>query len=178
MQSNESKLESIGARIAQIRGNTSRDAFAPVVGISKSTLQRYEAGEGAPDANFLLALHQHYGIDPLWLLTGEGPMKISEPGETEEKRGRVSPSGIAIIAREVAKSFKSSGITPERYEDPLVYFARIGFFSAEIYNGLLSIDSGREEARRNMAFGAALAERLRLEELESQKQLTMFEGDR
>jgi len=79
---NEPTIDSIGKRISAIRGKISRDVFAPTMGISKSTLQRYETDEREPDASFLLAVRK-CGINPLWILTGEGEMKMSGAAASE-----------------------------------------------------------------------------------------------
>lgn len=165
VQMKEPNNESIGDRIAKVRGSVSRDAFAPTVGVSKSTLQRYEIGEREPDASFLIAMHEHYGVSPLWLLTGEGPIKVKDT--TDESSGRISATEIALIVRDVTDQFDAYGIGPERYDSALQRIARIGYLSGEIYNKLRDIAPyDRKEARRNMALGAAFAERLRIKERE------------
>lgn len=65
----------IGARIKTIRGNLSRDKFAPIMCISKTTLVNYETGLRTPDADFLNKILSEFpDISPAWLLSGEGPM--------------------------------------------------------------------------------------------------------
>lgn len=46
--------------------------FCRQFGIHRNTLPRWESGERTPSAEFLTALVEHYGVDPSWLLLGEG----------------------------------------------------------------------------------------------------------
>lgn len=60
----------IGIRIRDLRGDRSQQDFADELGVSLSTLRRYESGERMPDAEFLLALLEKEAADPTWVLTG------------------------------------------------------------------------------------------------------------
>ena len=62
-------VDSIGARIASVRGSSTQMEFAKRYGIHKNTLARYERNERSPDAEFLSALASA-GHDPYWLLLG------------------------------------------------------------------------------------------------------------
>lgn len=62
----------IGERIKTIRGSQTQQEFADLIGVGRTTLIRYEAGERMPDAEFLIKLNVLYSIQPLWLLTGKG----------------------------------------------------------------------------------------------------------
>lgn len=65
----------IGERIKLVRGDTSRDKFAPHTGISKTALVNYETGERIPPSDYLVRLLELYpDISPAWLLVGEGEM--------------------------------------------------------------------------------------------------------
>jgi phage repressor protein C with HTH and peptisase S24 domain len=68
-------METIGDRIKAIRGSTTRDDYALLVGVSKNTIANYENNERQPNHGFLLKiLEVHPGVNPTWLMTGEGPM--------------------------------------------------------------------------------------------------------
>jgi phage repressor protein C with HTH and peptisase S24 domain len=62
----------IGRRLVQVRGRMPRETFAPLLGISPSTLARYERGERSPDANLVATLQREFGVDPSWFVTGSG----------------------------------------------------------------------------------------------------------
>lgn len=68
----------LGERIKLIRGDVSRDKFAPRLKVSKNTLVNYETDVRIPDAVFLNKLLDLYpDISPTWLLTGQGEIKLT-----------------------------------------------------------------------------------------------------
>jgi phage repressor protein C with HTH and peptisase S24 domain len=62
----------IGVRLAMVRGRMGREEFARLVGVSVSTLARYERGVRSPDADFVALLRERFGVDPGWFITGQG----------------------------------------------------------------------------------------------------------
>jgi len=77
-------LIGIGKRLREIRGNTSRYDFAPLVGVSKSTLARYEQGSRAPDATFIGLLLEKFDINPVWFLYGIDEKYLSVIRRTQD----------------------------------------------------------------------------------------------
>jgi phage repressor protein C with HTH and peptisase S24 domain/DNA-binding XRE family transcriptional regulator len=68
-------MKTIGERIKHLRGDTTRDVYAPKIGVSKNTLASYESGNSAPNHTVMTEiLDLHPEISPAWLMTGEGPM--------------------------------------------------------------------------------------------------------
>jgi transcriptional regulator with XRE-family HTH domain len=66
----------IGIRIKELRGEMSREKFAPLTGISKNTLVFYEKNERYPGVDYIEKLLELFpDINPIWLWTGEGEMK-------------------------------------------------------------------------------------------------------
>lgn len=68
----EDRELTIGERIKMVRGSMKLIDFAELIGIGKSSLSRYENNQGSPDAVFITALYKKCGVEPLWLLTGNG----------------------------------------------------------------------------------------------------------
>lgn len=67
----------LGGRIRLLREDLSltQEQLAPMLGIHKMTLSRYETGSTQPDAALLLELCRiNERMSPDWLLTGQGPM--------------------------------------------------------------------------------------------------------
>jgi transcriptional regulator with XRE-family HTH domain len=64
---------SIGDRIKEVRDNVSRDAFAPPLGVTRNSIQRYETNERKPGANFIESICKAYKINADWLIFGKGP---------------------------------------------------------------------------------------------------------
>ena len=63
---------SIGKRIKLVRGALSRPKFGQKIGVSQTTLQNYETKNHIPKGDTLQRIHNEYGVDLNWLLTGEG----------------------------------------------------------------------------------------------------------
>lgn len=92
--------DTVGGRLAQLRGAEPPAAFADRLGIHRNTLRRYEADEREPDAAFFKKLTR-LGVNAQWLLTGEGVMTLTgdEAAAQEEMHGVVfdrDPKAIAL----------------------------------------------------------------------------------
>lgn len=100
-----SEMTTIGERIRILRGGTTRDVYAPKIGVSKNTLMSYETGNSVPNHTVLTEiLVIHPEISPSWLLTGEGQMKKPvesiKPGEPEAHQAvGVDENGQTVIPR-------------------------------------------------------------------------------
>lgn len=70
-------MDTIGSRIAHIRGDRSQAAFAKELGCHKNTLGNYERGNRSPDADFLVRMAR-IGVNTHWLVTGEGPRYLAD----------------------------------------------------------------------------------------------------
>jgi phage repressor protein C with HTH and peptisase S24 domain len=73
----------IGQRIEQVRGRLTQHAFAKSIGISKSTLIRYEREDRLPDAETIARVCETYKVDFTWLITGKGEPFTPEPEEED-----------------------------------------------------------------------------------------------
>lgn len=62
-------------RLKIIRGDLSQAEFAKRLGVHQNTLGRYERGVTEPDTGIARALCTIFGIEPRWLLLGEGVMR-------------------------------------------------------------------------------------------------------
>lgn len=71
-------MDSIGKRLAVVRGEIPQAEFAKLFGVSRSTYANYEQGRNFPDANFLDRLNQKFGINLNWLVSGIGGMHVEK----------------------------------------------------------------------------------------------------
>jgi transcriptional regulator with XRE-family HTH domain len=62
-------------RLKIIRGDLSQAEFAKRLGVHQNTLGRYERGVTEPDTSIARALCTIFGVEPRWLLLGEGVMR-------------------------------------------------------------------------------------------------------
>jgi transcriptional regulator with XRE-family HTH domain len=86
----------LGARLRTVRGNLSQQEFGERLATSAQTIGRYEREERSPDAAFLRALMDRFGIDPRWLVTGDGEMALSEPPSPIVATPRAT-AGVAVM---------------------------------------------------------------------------------
>jgi len=73
--------DTLGARIALVRGHMTQEEFAKRLGIGRATLVRYEKNENDTPSSILQVLIKEFGADPQWLLLGVG-----ESLKEEERR--------------------------------------------------------------------------------------------
>lgn len=78
-----SRLE-LGKRIAESRGERTQQEFAEELGISKSSLLRYEKGNGVPDIELFVKICTSAKVALNWLAKGEGPMRPEDFSETKQ----------------------------------------------------------------------------------------------
>lgn len=111
-------LAAIGARIRQIRGGQTQQAFADRLGMGRTTIVRYEAGERSPDAEFIASAATVFGVDPLWLLTGRysGPMVLTaeENALLDNYRAAAESARAALRATSAALAQRPAGGGGER----------------------------------------------------------------
>lgn len=60
-----------GQRIAKLRGNLSQAGFAQRLGVSRSSVEGWEAGRRLPDGSSLLRMREAFGADINVILTGQ-----------------------------------------------------------------------------------------------------------
>lgn len=75
----------MGERIRMLRGANTQSEFARLLGISRNTMSRYEAGDDVPSG----IVHQICtltGVRADWLLFGDGPMRRGEEVEYGEPK--------------------------------------------------------------------------------------------
>lgn len=94
-------MDTLSKNIKSVRGDLTQAMFAKKVGVSKMTVQRWEAGTRLPCADDLLKMQQ-FGISIDWLLSGAGPKYLraadveKRPGEPDERR---LPAGAPPVVR-------------------------------------------------------------------------------
>lgn len=75
---------SIESRIRDVRKhfNLTQTEFAESLGVTRNIISMYELSHVSPTSIFLDHLCMKYGVDPIWLETGEGEM-FHKPNEAE-----------------------------------------------------------------------------------------------
>ena len=71
-------------RVKEVRKHLSmtQTEFGDALGVSRDVINSYERGRVTPTQTFLDLLCMKYGVDPIWMETGEGEM-FRKPSEAE-----------------------------------------------------------------------------------------------
>ena len=155
----------IGDRIRAARENKELDqsTLADKAGVVTRTLQRWEKGEQVPDGVSITKIARATGVQPTWLLTGEGEMYPlpSRPDNvyplpmTVRKKNRLVelPLISAVPAGKVATMFHPDHVddyvTVDDVRDPGAFALRVkgNSMSPRIEDGDVVIVSPQAEAR-------------------------------
>lgn len=80
-----------GRRLAAVRATTglSQTAFAETLGLSLRAYANYERGEREAPVALFRALFEQFGIDPIWMLSGED--------ETPQKAGARTTDFMQVV---------------------------------------------------------------------------------
>jgi len=77
----------------------SQAKLSKIMEVSQSTIWRWENDEGEPDGAALQHLHKKLGVEPTWILTGDG----------------VEPDGVESVEREDEQDADSEFVFIDRY---------------------------------------------------------------
>lgn len=79
-----SQNTSLGQRLVAVRATSglSQGAFADTLGLSLRAYANYERGEREMPVALFRALYETYGIDPIWLLDGQGEQPVKAATRT------------------------------------------------------------------------------------------------
>jgi transcriptional regulator with XRE-family HTH domain len=107
----------IGERLKQARESIDldQDTFGKSIGVGgRPTISRWERGLAFPPADILAAIHEKYGINIHWLLTGNGSM--SDQGPECHTTKAIESDILRQIIREVEDGLvsKASVIDPDK----------------------------------------------------------------
>ena len=74
----------IETRVKEVRKHLgmTQTEFGEALGVSRDVINSYERGRVTPTQTFLDLLCMKYGVDPIWMETGEGEM-FHKPSEAE-----------------------------------------------------------------------------------------------
>ena len=71
--------------------NLSQRQLAAALGVSQSFVGNIESGRSEPSRNFLLALSEHFRVNPAWILEGRDPMVFDLPNPDMPPRAQPAP---------------------------------------------------------------------------------------
>lgn len=79
----EENVQSFGARLSKFIDNLgmNKKRFADEIGMSPQSISNYCAGRNQPKPKLLETLVQRFGANREWLMTGSGPMMLSDAGK-------------------------------------------------------------------------------------------------
>lgn len=115
-----SEFQDAGGRIAELRGELTKQDFALRLGVDRKTVERWEAGERLPDGSKLLRLMTEFGADVNYILTGQRtgnvqPESALAPDETILLNNyRNSPPDAKAAIKAASDAFTKSTVKNKR----------------------------------------------------------------
>lgn len=108
----------VGARLVRVRGKAPQREFAELLGVHVNTYARWERNEAECGVSALARLYQ-LGINPTWVVTGEGLMKVADASAVAEaapdKASQVVRPGEGISADLIERAAAMADETLRRY---------------------------------------------------------------
>ena len=94
-----------GERIKEIRKslNLTLEKFGQKIGVTKTAISRIEKGERGCTEQMTKAICREFGVDYIWLTTGEGEMFIDSDDDFMEKIDRIM-AGESDIRKNAIKA--------------------------------------------------------------------------
>ena len=113
-------IETLGNRIRLVRekAKLSQEELAEKLGVTQTTITRYENGHRLPCADFLESLVKLSGCDPGWLLAGEAEI-IEVPSG-----GDIPGSDYILVPRVSGEIAAGEGLAPEEAVEIRIAFRR------------------------------------------------------
>ena len=113
-------IETLGNRIRLVRekAKLSQEELAEKLGVTQTTITRYENGHRLPCADFLESLVKLSGCDPGWLLAGEAEI-IEVPSG-----GDIPGSDYILVPRVSGEIAAGEGLAPEPSVEIRIAFRR------------------------------------------------------
>jgi transcriptional regulator with XRE-family HTH domain len=142
----------IGRRLAHIRAGESQERHADALGVPLRTYQNYEQGKREPDLRTLLSLYL-LGWNLNWLLSGDGPERLSIP-ETASQSGSQSlrHPNLKIALQLVAEALGPMRATPDQHAELVILVfelledglpeARVLHFARRAVSAARGVDDG------------------------------------
>lgn len=96
--------------------NLSNEKLSKLLGVNKNTINSYRTKKTPPTVAFIQGLSEHFGFNPAWLVTGEGPVYM-EKGREE---------------RPMPAYKKAEETEPSRVESPKSTYGTIDFKISEM----------------------------------------------
>jgi len=104
----------IGERIKFIRGKLTQKKFGNLIGADQSTVQVWEIRNSLPKGDFLQRIHEQFGVNINWLLTGMGEPYVKEgPDNTSRIEDREGLWGRTKVMDVNGESFAVTTYEPK-----------------------------------------------------------------
>jgi len=109
-------MQTLGERLKLIQKDSGKTLpeFARSLGVSRDSLINYQQNRTAPDSRFLSAICEKYGVNPTWLLLGQGDAYIKEEKAAEEPPAKVVYFDDAVEI--LMEAEKEAGVTLNEYQ--------------------------------------------------------------
>jgi transcriptional regulator with XRE-family HTH domain len=99
----DERIRRFADRLKTMIGDQSVRSFARKCGLSEKSLRKYLAGNTDPSGSAIIAMAEAGGVNILWLMTGEGPMRREETEQSALKSPEPAPAVDADTLTTVIK---------------------------------------------------------------------------
>jgi transcriptional regulator with XRE-family HTH domain len=142
-------MSTLGGRIkiVQIRSGLQQPQFAKNLGVSKETLIHYQKDRRHPDSEFLSNLCKIFGVNPAWLLIGEGESFVEGSAQEIEITDREKVSATDPVLQLLHEEERQAGITlnPDQHTAILKIFRELVYRDICLIRELLCSIPGEQE---------------------------------
>jgi len=117
MSSNLDDMKDVSDRIRTLRRDLrlTQEELGKAAGVTKSAVSQWERGTSVPGRDALLSLRNKFGINPDWVMTGQGPMRIGRASTAQRAIGLLptaSPRSRELL-EEIIEAAESGRLTEE-----------------------------------------------------------------
>ena len=107
----------IGARLRHVRGGATQAQFAEGYGLGLATYRNYESDIRLPSTEFLVSLALN-AWNTSWLLTGQGPERLSGPTASDAAASQdLSPEHLSIALELTEEALRGKWLPKREYAE-------------------------------------------------------------
>ena len=100
-------METLGARIKRIRGNTTQRQFAEILGVPQTTLANYESNKSELNFRMIGIFVSKFKVRTDWLIFGKGPMYLDDVSSLSKSTSEPAAQAVCKHCAELEEELRS-----------------------------------------------------------------------